>query len=409
MAYRFFLSYARADEGENAEVMEFVDYLKSEVAAAIGRDDGEKTAFIDGDIEPARDWSRDISEGLRTSKSLVCLMTPSYIDSVYCGREFAAFQQRLATAGALDQGLIIPVIWRPVKRELPTVLTKLQYDHPDLPRAYREEGLRQMKRVSRFHDDYHITVTRLAELIAGNTRASLLAEAESITSLPHTPNAFRPGDAVEGIGAVGPKSAKFVFLVPHPVELPPQKKDRGAYDDEGGYWWRAYQPPEEQPIGVVANSAAVEVHAMYDHMPATDDLADKLEIAAKNNTMIAVVVDPWALTLEKYDRLARAVRDKTQSSPAVRDACGVFVSWNNSDQETGAARAQLEEYVRAAFVGTRPLQYFFHLDTVADFRKQLVETLTAIKLRIVEKGRVGRPTQPGPPLHSLNVPGGSGS
>lgn len=411
MGYRFFVSYARADPRENEEIEEFVDDLSAEVVGAVGRNGGEP-AFFDRHIEPARDWSEAILNGLCTSKALICLISESYVASNYCGREFSAFSQRLKQANALAADLIIPVIWRVVSRELPPPLAALQNDHIDFPRTYKELGLVRLKRKSRYHDDYMDVVEKLADVIVKNTTRSWIADTNKLPPLLQTPNAFQPGDAVPTVGPIGPKNAKFVYVVAAPHELPPQKEARAAYGDEGGYWWCPYQPPEELSIGAVATDAALQSQTRYGELAPSDDLPSLVEVAARNNTPVAILVDPWSLMLEKYERLARSLRALAAESPVVDESCGVFVSWNSLDADTGKLRQRLEDAVRMAFTpeaGKTPRYYFPRLETLTDFRDQLVTTLREIKMRIMEKTDPARAVGSGTKLHSLTVPGDSGT
>lgn len=403
VAYQFFLSYARV-QGQSTDVSEFFNDLADAVRAQMARDGGE-AGFLDTTMEIGSDWRDTIATALRTCKSMICLLSEQYIDSDYCGREFAALSKRLAGLGIAVEtsGLIIPVRWTLFDRKLPAVLGALQNDNRGFPSEYEEHGLQRLRRFNQYHDQYLQSVYKLADTIIATTRTRLIPDAVEILSLRQTPNAFRPGQAVTtDLGPLGPKNAKFVYVAAHPDELPPSRLERSAYNDEGGWWWCPYLPPEQQTIGDVANDAAREVRMRPGDLPTSRELATNLAIAIRNNTPVAIFVDPWTLTLERYDRF---VRDVCQLLKDVEGDYGAFVTWNEADTDTAAQQRMLQAQVEVSFTPHRPTEFYFpSIRTLPELRERIIEYLRGARARIMERGPV-RQVQAGPALQTLPVPG----
>jgi TIR domain len=86
----FFFSYARKPDDPLLE-----DFFKKLAAEASISDAGE--GFRDtSDIKSGDDWTEAISKAVQTSKVLLCIYTPHFFKSPYCGKEFAAFLKRNA-------------------------------------------------------------------------------------------------------------------------------------------------------------------------------------------------------------------------------------------------------------------------------------------------------------------------
>src|SRR5258706_10337779 len=108
--YWFFLSYARRDaKGDNGNENPWFQKFSSDLAQQVGTAFGLPAAIPNKDIEfydresiPAgSDWDKDLAEALQSSKVLVCLYSPAYFNSVYCGKEFTVFNSRVREYEAL--------------------------------------------------------------------------------------------------------------------------------------------------------------------------------------------------------------------------------------------------------------------------------------------------------------------
>ena len=102
MNYDVFISYARKDDVD-ARVSAFVDAL-SRFHKVITGDD--LRVFFDRDeIRSGDDWYLRLLESLRSSASMVALLSPAYLESEYCWIEWTTFERQAAVAMAVDQGI----------------------------------------------------------------------------------------------------------------------------------------------------------------------------------------------------------------------------------------------------------------------------------------------------------------
>ena len=95
-AYQLFLSYARADnrpptgdDGGPGWVTAFHDRLKAQHARNAGRD---LAIFFDRhSIREGNDWRSKVYEGLRTSTLFIAFLSPAYLKSAWCRREWEEY------------------------------------------------------------------------------------------------------------------------------------------------------------------------------------------------------------------------------------------------------------------------------------------------------------------------------
>src|SRR5579871_2715000 len=142
--YWFFVSYARRNNVVDEYVKKFFQMLAVEVgkAAALRANIGinEIGFFDESGIETGAAWERSLCRALHSSRVLVCLLSRSYFESTWCGKEFQAFAARLQSYAADRDGdaeppLILPVLWdRPeeLPSNLPAAVMRIQFDHDAL-------------------------------------------------------------------------------------------------------------------------------------------------------------------------------------------------------------------------------------------------------------------------------------
>src|SRR5258706_1761677 len=97
MAHPYFLSYARQDSlvrgdpsRKDRHFEKFLDYLDYRVGQLLTFGPG----FVDRSIQAGEDWSDEIAEALRTTQTMVCLYSPHYFESEYCGKELQVLLDR---------------------------------------------------------------------------------------------------------------------------------------------------------------------------------------------------------------------------------------------------------------------------------------------------------------------------
>ena len=92
----------------------------------------------------------------------------------------------------------------------------------DYPKAYREGGLRQLMRLTRYRDDYNEFLAVLAQKIVDAALTSPLDDYAALPELPEISNAFEPAGAVPaGHARVtgGVSKACFAFIAAQRHEI----------------------------------------------------------------------------------------------------------------------------------------------------------------------------------------------
>jgi len=292
MPYPFMLSYAHKDAtigGEPPQPDPHFDAFVKRLSLRVGQLTGS-AGFVDhADILPGADWPDDLAEAVRTASTMVCLYSPSYFQSEYCGKEMQAFLDRRqnyirANAGKKPAN-IIPVLWQPVTRRVPKTLPDIQYKNAKLnPDTQGVWNLGDQGQERDLND--------IADQIALRVR-----DAADLTPLPVLPGASRI------------KAFRSAFLPP-PLPLP----EFDSPDATGGpdavtfvyassTHWNAWPwaPPEEQAVLYLA--AAVAKGAEMASTQLTFDLADanlidRLTALRRSNNVVIFLVDAASLGLE---------------------------------------------------------------------------------------------------------------
>jgi len=168
----FFTSYASLDARYSDHLKKFIEDLKVNVRdrTALGID--EICFFAKEEITTGSVWVKVLGEAVRTCKVIVCLCSPSYYNSEYCGKELSVFLERdkLWAKHATNQEtpFILPVIWVKKNQGVPQIFTDwLQTSDGKFPRGYLENGLKKLIELKgrAIGSEYRQVVVRLGDLI----------------------------------------------------------------------------------------------------------------------------------------------------------------------------------------------------------------------------------------------------
>jgi hypothetical protein len=110
---KLFYCYARKDRGLRDELEKHLEPLKRL---------GQITTWYDREIEPGREWKREIDYHLNTADLVLLLISPNFLRSDYC---YGVEMQRALEKHEAGKARVIPVILRPVDWQ-GTPLSKLQ-------------------------------------------------------------------------------------------------------------------------------------------------------------------------------------------------------------------------------------------------------------------------------------------
>jgi TIR domain-containing protein len=174
----FFLSYAHSrfrNPDRNRRFRQFFDDLQENVAELVSRPAGSDPGYMDRSIPGGAPWSAELLRIIGTCQVFVALLSPPYLDSPWCAREWHAFVQRRVVSHpqgkVSDQTAIISVMWTPLRdEEIPAAVSRVQRFLPrpvanaDIAAQYEGEGLLGLLQLD--NDAYKAVVWRIAQRIA---------------------------------------------------------------------------------------------------------------------------------------------------------------------------------------------------------------------------------------------------
>src|SRR6185369_12941035 len=338
MPYKCFFSYARDNADEYLET--FFNDLREEIHQYTSLPPPE-ILFRDTRLETGDNWDERLKAGLATSDALICLVSPTYVGREFCGKEFQIFTERVEAAKVRHArfadpppSVILPILWIPVKSDMPQSLDRLQHYNDDYPSEYKTEGLRYLLRLGKqeeYRDFLHRFVERVQQ-VTPPTAAALppldfvreFADVTSAFHVRHTPSTAPTTE--QDIG--GPNSVKFVFVAAKSQEIQPVKQQVQCYDSDGGWFWRPFDPPEQLTVGRVAQQVASDENLRYNEIPLDSDIVTQLQLADERKEIIVIVVDVWSIRLQTYQEVMR------HYDAAGYVICAVLIIWNEQDDET---------------------------------------------------------------------------
>lgn len=387
----FFFSYTRKDSVDEYLRM-FYDDLCRELSIR-GGVDLEKTGFFDIDQPTGSDWPSNTGDAVGTCKVFVPVYSPSYFLSSVCGREWHGFDRRveehLARTGT-RLASILPVWWVPPNDNAPA--TQNLHDTRDqFGPAYKELGLRSLlTQRNRYGDEYRAFVEKFALQVfeAGKVAPNALTG----INLRTEPNAFEkrvPTAAAKRIS--GPKWVNFVVAAGSSAEM---QDVREVLDTYGDTWdeWTPYLPACSDPVVLKAQNVAVDQRLVSGPAPVGEDLIDVLDTAEKNRELVVLIVDPWAVGIDRYRELLGKLDSKRYKNVAILlpGAEGEPRLMSN-----GVNAADLLHMCIGNWLDDPSHSARQDLDTVEKFEEILKQTLVDIRARILKHSEVARRVQQG--------------
>jgi FxsC-like protein len=388
--YYFFVSYARDDRrGDPAGAIERFQRDLAEAVRVRTSWRPDRVGFFETTgLEPGAIWPDELSRELSTCRSFVPILSPTYFDREYCGKEWAVFASRL---NAFNDGRRPPAkLIQPVQlvapqylNSAPAVVSDVQRTHDTYPDEYNNAGLRQLILLG--SEAYERLVEAFAVKLVAAVEGDVLPEGaapdirtvESAFQQPGTHLVATHSDATP----TGPRFVQFFFVAAKRSELAGVRQDLQFYGEEGGLDWRPYLPELAEEISIFAQQVATQQNLRYESVPLGDDFADALEEAVRRRKIVVVVVDSWTVRLTPYRDLMTRLDDREL------DNCIVVVPWNLNDPETADTRDVLVTAIRATFAkkaGRRDPQSF--VDSTAShlqLKDELAKSLVAAQARIL--------------------------
>ncbi|MEX2216138.1 MAG: toll/interleukin-1 receptor domain-containing protein, partial [Phycisphaeraceae bacterium] len=227
-----FISYAHADNADGW-VTAFVEAIKQEFRAFSGR---ELAVFFDTDaIENMQDWELRILKGLKQAKVMLAVLSPAYVASAYCQKEWRIFIEHEIARAMLDQGGIANLYYVTVPGVMggepdPKVaawlrdMNRRQIDAGCDARAWRDGGREALQR-----DDVRQRLRKLSQQIERRIQLvgrvidspttvppynpKFVGRVEDLSNIRHTLEENTVGAivGVQGIGGIGKSELAFTY------------------------------------------------------------------------------------------------------------------------------------------------------------------------------------------------------
>jgi len=217
---------------------------------------------------------------------------------------------------------------------------------------------------------------------------------------------------------VGGEGRVLATRLPATTRNEPSKRDAPRYGCwryyapiADGWHWQPYLPSESVEIGTVVQQLITDLP--YREVPlgdfdqpewSVDDVIRKLQMAARSDQIILLIVDAWAGDLKRYKELLTSFSGNV---PVNRTA--VVVPWNERDEETVqqqmVLQAKLRSWFRDHYFGDQPGPFFKpRVTSLEEFRTILPKVLELIRngiesLRAAER-QIIAPVRPVPQISS---------
>ncbi|MEZ0075989.1 TIR-like protein FxsC [Planotetraspora sp. GP83] len=338
----FFLSYAHIPTHDpnsrtdpNRWVVKLFEDLCDHIINMTNLPQGQ-AGFMDVDLRSGHHWPDRLADALATCKVFVPLYSPRYFESDQCGKEWAAFQQRVnnhtGPEGHLPEA-IVPALWSPIPPErLPAVAQSIQFTHDVLGSRYRDEGFYGLVKISAMRSHYQRATMGLAKRIVE------VAQRTHVGSMEPPPKYADLRSAFDDYSPQRP--LRVTVVAPDLTHLP---ADRNPY-------YYGLTPEEWNPFRRGSNtrplvSHAEEIATAHGFLPevgSLDDHARLLTSPERPGEPSVMLVDPWATTGPDCHRTLRAFDRRN------RQSVSVIVPWNHEDEQTVKDRPRLQRSVNSA-------------------------------------------------------------
>ncbi|MGC8921109.1 FxsC protein [Streptomyces sp. PG2] len=398
----FFLSYARQDDRDDVFVSRFYEDLVAELDR-LGEDCSRQKPFRDVErLALGADWERMLGREVGHCRAMVALCSPAYVHSLYCGKEWAAFQARVEDYRErtdIDVRALIPLVWAPLRGPVPEVISRYQFFEPEMGREYVEQGLMSLMRGD------PTAYRRALRLIAKRVQyAAGLFRLPTVKELDL--GAVRSPFPAQGVMAPTGRSTGHVrlFVAAGAADALPAGRLRHEYYGRSPLDWTPYHPPVHPTVAHRAQRVILEEEYTSSIEVVDDTLASKLDEAMRENQPSVLLVDPWAAREAPY-RAPLSDYDR-QNHPVT----GVLMPFHPSDDESGDGG--LWDDVRQVFRRNwmrrnDPYDRLFRvLVDKEHFDDRLAEMVTVAQSRLMENAVPRRlpAGPPAPPMPGLNVP-----
>ncbi len=353
--YYFFFSYSRSDNTEYLRT--FYNDLDEAVRDKVG---GADVSFFDqSGNEPGDFWERNLEKALARARVFVAVATADYVKKPYCGKEWAAFQERIAQYHGGEKllqepPLAIPILWVPPKEEVapfPDAIRKRHFHVADPASIPNTKGIAYLTKLKgHFKKEYLDLLDGLADRIVDLAHAhKAIDNYADVPKLAGLQSPFLAPGANEGAGdqparrtSGGPRHVHFVYcaLAPHEAKQA-GRKVLDPYGENGGAEWQPFYP-EERSVGAIAPQVAGsdEIGMIPHELPLSTDLENQVRHYEEKRQLVVLLLDGWTVQLQKYREALRRLDQQNYIN------CSILIPVNPVDAEASQPALPLDQTVR---------------------------------------------------------------
>lgn len=386
----FFFSYASHDHasasmhdfqtGQPINLLDvFYDELRQAVASRLGP--AADVSYRDTpDLRIGNLWEDSLTDALQDSRSLVALLSPSYLQSENCGRELRFMKERYDLNPGTDH-CIIPIFWESnvacnsdwTKRAR-ELIDKIQTTtNMQLPKSYLAQGFKQWMTLIQL-GERQLAYSAIADAIVANHAGAQLPTHPNPEPFTELPTMLGAGTLEE---QSGPTSAQVFYVVPRQseLEIAGVTSDHHALKRQG---WRPFFQSSDTTIAEVTEKGIKDAGVSYqDKGWPRFGLVNRLGEARDDNSVVLFVLDRRALRLTDYAKPMRKYAD-TDDLPNV----GLVTAGGGDVSE-----ADVEDIFGDRFRMRHPN----HLWSVAPdhdaFRVDVTSTVNSVKRDLMREGK----------------------
>jgi hypothetical protein len=321
----FFISYARADvefPPYREDLAAFVEALSAKVADRTARPMNGLRFFDATSIETGEIWTTELTAAVARTRVAVPLYSMNYFTRPWCGKEYEIFRRRRRTAG---QSGVVPVLW--VKcTTLPDGVEQVQYRDAAFPAEYSQVGMRQLRRLKSYADQYEMALEALADRIVAAANPGLLELDPATLDFGSVPSAWDVASDRDPKSHTEGRVSKtcFVFVSRH------------------GWDWQPY-PAASKTIGALAQEVSGALGLRYEEIKCDNTLTRKLGETYEAHVPTVLFGDPDSLIDHHF---AKPMQDYDTQFLL---NCAALVAWDESSRMAGEADLRWQHLRREIF------------------------------------------------------------
>jgi TIR domain-containing protein len=405
--YYFYLSYARTDY--DSYLARFYEDLATEIRM-LTADREDRIAFFDRiRLELADDWSEQLKEALQSTRTLVPVYSPAYFQSEFCGKEWQVFHSRLekfvakSPTGTPFPPLIKPVLWSSPEAimPLPEPASQIQQIPAYATEAYRRDGLRYMKKLQRYEDEYVNFVYRFAAEIVDAAKLYQLPRTNLSLQKATSPlgGSVQPATSLES-GKAGVTGVQFVYVVARQGEISQVRDEVLGYGEGEIGQWLPFLPESTVGPWLIAQREASNERLTSEMSALDETLINRIRTSHHSYSPIVLLVDAWTLLLKKYRSII------SEFSRYSFDNCAVIIVGTPAGPSEGLSAPPPASVIQELYGDKRPWKVY-EASSEKELVRAMQKALAAIRKRLLtrameisgsKQATVPQPTIPLPAL-----------